>query len=112
MEKIKIIDLLNKIANGEPVKKFKYNGVTYCYTGFEKDLYRSEINEYDFDIDINSFCLNSQVEIIEEDNKIEELDNYWVMEDNYQDSIKYINRNFENMYNKINEIIDYINKEK
>lgn len=33
------------------------------------------------------------------------------MEENYQDSIKYINRNFEKMYNKINEIIDYLNKE-
>lgn len=69
---MKIIDLLNKIANGEEVpKKVRYNGIIYGYNNSNKHGLRY----CDLEDDINTtFCflitninsLNDEVEIIEE----------------------------------------------
>lgn len=105
MKTIKIIDLLNKIANGEEVpKKIKYeNDIykhidNYCYYCDETNLILSDriFAEYS--------KLNDEVEIIEEDKKIEKLE-YEEMDD-----MVGIPTNQELM-EKINEIIDYLNKE-
>ncbi len=74
--KIKVIDLLVKIANGEKVpKKIKFmNSIwEYCKNGSAQDY----INDYDkclmeF-IPINKAGLNDEVEIIEEPKKIEKI---------------------------------------
>ena len=65
MEKIKIIDLLNKIANGEEApKKIKYKDIEYEYNE------KSYIDGFDDDLFVNVYCneidLNEEVEIIEE----------------------------------------------
>lgn len=65
MEKIKIIDFLNKIANGEETpKKIKYKNIEYEYNG------KSYIDGFDDDLFVNVYCdeidLNEEVEIIEE----------------------------------------------
>ena len=71
---MKVIDLLNKIANGEEVpKKIKYeNDIyihidNYCYYCDETNLILSDrvFAEYS--------KLNDEIEIIEEDKKIEKL---------------------------------------
>lgn len=75
--KIKLIDLLVKIANGEKVpKKIKFmNSIwEYCKNGSTQDY----INDYDkclmeF-IPINKVGLNDEVEIIEEPKKIEKIE--------------------------------------
>lgn len=111
---MKIIDLLNRIANGEEVpKKIIYKGdcwnlkqkyanrLPYYSNGYDKDnLFTGEEDEY------FSESLNDEVEIIEEDKKIEKL--------------KYIETEHDNGFvgyptnavltRKINEIIDHINK--
>lgn len=61
----KIIDLLNKVANGEEApKKIKYKDIEYEYNG------KSYIDGFDDDLFINVYCneidLNEEVEIIEE----------------------------------------------
>ena len=74
--KIKVIDLLVKIANGEKVpKKIKFiNSIwEYCKDGSTQDY----INYYnkclmDF-IPINKVGLNDEIEIIEEPKKIEKI---------------------------------------
>lgn len=70
--KIKIIDLLVKIANGEEVpKKIAYNSVILEYNEESKDHYRyygKSLFEYGF-AHYNDF-LNDEVEIIEEPKKI------------------------------------------
>ena len=74
MKKIKIIDLLNKIANGEEVpKKFKYDNLI-----FEKRWGNAYFDNEGDDF-FNSLCidfsnLNDEVEIIEEDKEIESID--------------------------------------
>ena len=69
--KIKIIDLLNKIANGEEVpKKIKWLGKTYEYSHNDRFYYQNSWSMYrDFYTEGN--CLNEDVEIIEEPKKIE-----------------------------------------
>ena len=105
---MKIIDLLNKIANGEKVP----NRIKY-----EKHIYEYEEGTYDwsyyiqnngtikflltdvFNSDDNILnILNNELEIIEEPKKIEKID--------ISNGISVVNVAY-----KLNEIIDYINKE-
>lgn len=78
MNKIRIIDLLNKIAKGEEVpKKIKYCKVSFEYNISEDDYFNKK---YGFGLldKINLFKnLTEEVEIIEEEKEIEKL-NYKV----------------------------------
>lgn len=124
---MKVIDLLNKIANGKEVpleikccnKKYRYDSLFTDYeqiggfNGLFKDLL---ILKYGFDL---PKCLNDEVEIIEEDKEIEKIDIR--NEKNCKNNWKWKVYREEHSYNistpqkiiadKINEIIDYINKE-
>lgn len=108
MNKIRIIDLLNKIANGEEVpKEIMYDNQDFYWCepckiyerfGDAKDLYNLLDN------------LNDEVEIIEEEHKIpEKLSEY---ADIYADIITKWSCNEEKLKNKINEIIDYLKENK
>lgn len=103
MEKIKIIDLLNKIANKEKVpNEIIYEGKHYYNVGNEEQAYyeNSELDDCMLFLAIyNEKGLNDYVEILEEDKKIELLIK------------KNFTRNQKQIANKINEIIDYLNKE-
>ena len=100
MKTIKIIDLLNKIANGEDTpKEIKYDGYTF------KKANESYIEE-DGDNLTDHICydysnLNDEVEIIEEDKEIEKIGN-----DYYHKTQPEQNQIFQR---KINEIIDKVN---
>ena len=106
---MKVIDLLNKIANGEEPKKIKYRERIY-----EKDNPKALENGY-VCIDINGYYhwlnddveiddindLNDEIEIIEEDKKIKKLKH--AKEDD-------ILVNGKSLLDKIDEIIDIVNK--
>lgn len=113
--KIKIIDLLNMRANGEQLPlQIKYK--TIIYNLMADNTYRDNGNEEFISFwreDIN-YILNDEIEIIEEDKKIEKL------------KIKdgKITGNWENgnyycytlsspqavIVNKLNELVDEVNK--
>ena len=103
--KIKVIDLLNKIANGEKApKKIKINNVIYEYRGCmyctEKANYQ-DIEDYLFG-KWNFNILNKEVEILDEQKKIEKMEcsiESWFSPS--QADIEIIK--------KINELIDEIN---
>ena len=104
---MKIIDLLNKIANGEEVpKKIKYkNNILYYDDDYTKE-YPPTFNYYD-EKGNNSLIegwlcqyINDEVEIIEEDKKIEKLEEY-----------DFTRGEIRDLADKINEIIDKINKD-
>lgn len=112
--KIKIIDLLNKIANNEEVpKKIKYKNEIYeRYQNINtNNLYYYQVpNKCKFLIDqlSSSIDLLGKVEIIEEPKKIEKI------EKPTQDKYLYSNGKelYENdmkVYDKLNELIDEIN---
>ena len=107
--KIKIIDLLNKIANGEEVpKKILLNGIVFEYQG-DDYLYKDEdkkehwlfsasyTDKYTW---LENF-LKAEVEIIEEPKKIKKCKNY----EDFLEIDDYI----AHLKNNINELIDEIN---
>ena len=118
--KIKIIDLLNKIANNEEVpKKIKWENIIYAYSEYDKDYleYPFSNEEYKglFDMrdSILTQFLNDEVEIIEEPKKIKKIKSNG--DEFYSDYIDtWIDKNKTDAYceflmNKINELIDEIN---
>ena len=111
---MKIIDLLNKIANGEEVPK----KINFCRRNFEykKDIYDYLCTDENFD-KTEDYCLgisickwifpsmlNDEVEILEEEKKIPEKinENNAIWEEQARDIDYYFK-------NTINEIIDYLN---
>lgn len=130
---MKVIDLLNKIANGEPLpKKIMHNNIIYDwdidgYLHYEDEHYseRAFLEGYRTDM-----CLNDEVKIVEdtpkEDKKIEKLDVVLIGQcDNWLQPtietsekiraelnpyiIDVIRENTLNIQGKLNEIIDKIN---
>jgi DNA repair exonuclease SbcCD ATPase subunit len=114
---MKIIDLLNKIANGEEVKaklKFKLGDIIITYYGQDNYYHTPEYNiEYidkecithDFTLGMLIKSLNDEVEILEEEKKIPEK-----LKDIIKDGCIEAPDNFILM-DKINEIIDYYKKD-
>ena len=110
---MKVIDLLNKIANGEEVPKvIKVHNRQYKWKD-ELNIYacgKSGALCFDFFVENNK--LNEEIEIIEE-KKIEKLEEYgkW---SNEKLGIDETTSNAEELLiikQKINEIIDRLNKE-
>lgn len=95
---MKVIDLLNKVANQEEVPDYiEYEGILYKWTGL--NYYNEQNDEY---LD-NHICLEDleyPVEFVVKNKKIKKLNEL----NNESDESK-------RLRNKINEIIDYINKE-
>mgnify|MGYP006928419533 CR=1 FL=1 len=116
MKTIKIIDLLNKIANGEEVpRKIKINNVIYEYIGYmyctEKANYQ-DIEDYLFG-KWNFNILNDEVEIIEEPKKIEKLNSEPISRRQYlcdESTIDFLKADIINIVSKVNELIDEVNK--
>ena len=104
---MKIIDLLNKIANGEEIPKMiKYKSKTYSYDELERDYENyTSTNDWLFESYLITKILNDEVEIIEAPKKIEKLELESGKIDDKEFLAKYITHN---RY-KINELIDEIN---
>ena len=105
---MKVIDLLNKMANGE----YENNIIFEC----EDKVYNivGLLESYS----VNSYVLNAEIKIIEEDKKIESLymcSNFMKdgeMTSNYaEERLEDItSHNFDVIHTKINEIIDVLNR--
>ena len=119
MKTIKVIDLLNKIANGEEVPKcIMYQGHYYYNVGNEEQAYyeNTELDDNLFLYAIhNEGHLNDEVEIIEEDTpkedkKIEKLGAFNIKKfcDDYPETAQFILA----MFNKQEELIDKVNGDK
>ena len=105
---MKIIDLLNKIANGEELpKKIKWRNEIYNL--YEAESFINYKPESDGNWLLNQFLLklNDEVEIIEEPKKIEKIDILEIGK-NIKDNVK---NDFYFAY-KINEMIDRFNEVK
>ena len=120
---MKIIDLLNKIANGEGVpNKIKWEDIIYVYSEIDKDYLEYPFSDeeykglFDMRDSILTQFLNDEVKIIEddeEDNKIEKINEILRIDDlkpPYDENLKMIWKNVIIQQNKINEIIDKLNE--
>lgn len=94
---MKIIDLLNKIANGEA------SDLTTRFIFRKKEYSFYSLNHSDYCLD--RFLLNQEVEIIEEDKKIEKLERHIPQWEGELYCTKY-----NEVADKINEIIEEIEK--
>ena len=116
---MKVIDLLNKIANGEEVpKRIKYRYHIYEY----EDGYDFVCDDLELPYFAENYCndyedLNSEVEIIEEDKKIPTLKNLNLTKIDinkrgqvYGVTTKEIVADIQTLQNWINKVIDKINK--
>ena len=116
-KKIKIIELLLKIAHGEYPKRFKYNNKIYEYkrtvngTGYvteNYDWFNSDIYIDDWD------NLNEYVEILEDNTEeIEEIkeisDEYFNMLSD-EAKVKWLKSYIKEDRNKINELVKAVNQ--
>lgn len=110
---MRVIDLLNKIANGENLpKQIKYRGHVYIYYDGDGKYWNGDFNEFScfgraYNLD-NKSILNEEVEIIE-DKKIEKLDAFNIKKfyDDYPETAQFILA----MFNKQEELIDKVNGE-
>lgn len=104
---MKIIDLLNKIANGEEVpKRIQYGAAEYDYNETYKDYENNETGEFLFD-GIAPTELNYYVGI-NEDEKIIPIPDDELKDDYTQINLDF---NFKVLKEKINKIIEVINNE-
>lgn len=112
---MKIIDLLNKIANEEEVPKHIHIRDVDNYTWREEsNAYWVDTNDTQllFDIYTYDINLNDEVEIIEEDKKINKPKIKPICEqDNIEEKILKVHDNTFILLDKIYEIIDKLNKE-
>ena len=111
---MKVIDLLNKIANGESVPlKIKYDKVIWDYDKDSNDYYSDEwlFGDYLGRTTLNEFC-NDEIEIIEEPK--EELEEIELIDIHYVDDkciFKVYGQSIEETIAiKVNELIDEVNK--
>lgn len=110
MNKIRIIDLLNKIAKGEKIEA--------RHKLFRLEYYNSREFLIAYDKSISDFTLgdlirilNDEVEIIEENEKIEKIDKLDKTVARKDDMFSYYwDDNEEILVDKINELIDAVNE--
>ena len=109
---MRVIDLLNKIANGEEVPSPIYHNNLY-YDFEDGDYFNQKTRNWLFnDSDIETI-LNDKVEVIEEDKKIEKMSDFYEEQINKNGTMSEpFNKHELKIISKVNEIIDYINKEK
>ena len=114
---MKVIDLLNKIANGEEVPKEVEVGLHHFIYENDGEYYNeNDTSDLLFDFDDNyplEQCLNQSVYPItyEEDKKIEKLDRELNSDDDTLEGlVATINGTYEELAYKINEIIDVLNE--
>ena len=109
--KIKIIDLLNKIANDEEVpKKIKWQGKIYEYSSSNRFYYQNSWSMYrDFYTEGN--CLNDKIKILNEAKKDKIQKIYHCETSLTQNEVEiFITENLNQMVDKINELIDVVNE--
>ena len=109
---MKVIDILNKMANEELKDgfKFKYMGFTYIYKKWEDRIAKADEDFIGFTDDwYIEEALNDEVEVIEENKEIEELNKISYDEFKYAgDKRRFDLTNIE--YDKINELVRAVNK--
>ena len=114
---MKVIDILNKIANGtlEDGFKFKYDSDIYRYNKEKNEIRSIEYDESLVEYYKIETILNKEVEVIEENKRIEELS--WAVylelkkgHYNIENILNGIREDLKEHRDKINELVRAVNK--
>lgn len=111
-KKIKLIELLNKIANGEDLpKRIKIQEFVFELSkDYEHYYYNADV-EITHLINHNFSNLNTEIEILEDNTEeIEELSTYRTFAEYDELAKKCINMNAEQFFYKINELVKAVNE--
>lgn len=110
MKTIKIIDLLNKIANGEKTpEKIKYQNKIFTHNGFGNNNYWCEEKNVIFEESFILEDLNNEIEIIEEKKEIEKCDVLKHCVDFTKNENVLLDNQFV-LQKKIDDLIDVVNE--
>ena len=109
---MKVIDLLNKIANGEEIpESIEYDNVIYTHGDIGRDYYSYATKKWFFkNIDVS--ILNEKIEALDVDDKDIPLipdDELFTTEKNTL-TIQVIDYNFKVLKEKINQVVEELNK--
>lgn len=108
---MKVIDLLNMIANDEIVPKtIMYYDTVYEYDGENNFYYDVNGCSLYREFFVNGNCLDDEVEIMEEDKKIDKLCYQQLRGRDVVELITTLNEQLSNHGEKINELVDKVNK--
>lgn len=113
MKKIKIIDLLNKIANGEIKEGFRVKRPNGIYEYREGSNHFVNIEDAMYIYSLGDFTkLNDEVEIIEKNKKIEEIGSWYEIleQESKKTQLEEINHNFHKIFDRLEQLIDEVNK--
>ena len=104
---MKVIDLLNKIANGEEVpKKIKFEDYIYEYNIKEEDYYNEKYCDGILDSIALFSQLNDEIEILEEEKKIPRKLNYKYK--NMYGRVSQHKQSEIDIIDTLNQVIDYL----
>lgn len=111
---MKMIDLINDVANDKAPKKIRINGETLVLDNGKELCYRYEGNSavLCFDWYIETRKLNTEVEIIEEDEEIEKINSIKVptISNSREKNIENIEETLNKYWFVINKLIEAVNK--
>ena len=112
---MKIIDLLNKIANGEEVpKKIRING--WCYK-FEWQDYAGNYLDESEEIDLMSALscdkeeLNKEVEILDDEEKELPEKLHHCYKDTDNEDVEFLIKCINDLVDEYNDLLDYLEKQ-
>lgn len=111
-KEMKVIDLLNKIANGEEVPKhIRFGDINYYYNE-EYKTYEYDKNVELYKWTILGLCLNDEVEILEEEKEIPEKLDHLIGYDiqQFDDLKEYVEITTNDLFGKVNKVIDTLNQ--
>ena len=122
MKTIKIIDLFNKIVNGEEVPlKIKWDGYLWDFKKEYNDYWNEEEQEYLFFAGFDNFqdakeFLNEKVKIIEEEQEqeIEQIGSWYeiLSTESKQTQLQELNHNFNVIFDRLEQLINAVNESK
>lgn len=120
MKTIKIIDLLNKIANGEEVPKLikfkeqslEYDEECFDYCSDDKFIFADTYYLFKAVFKDGKNHLNDEVEILDEEDEFEDIESFgvhysWDYIDykNIEELKKYVNKDFQNIFDTLDKLI-------
>lgn len=108
---IKVIDLLNKIANGEIPKEIKYNNYFLSWDDVDKDYYCEHYGNlftYLFSNDQTTVVLDYEIEIIEDNDKLEDM--FEFRTGGWYFTTQQASQLIDNLTKMEKRLIDHINK--
>ena len=114
---MKIIDILNKKANGELKDgfEFKYNNSYFVYFKKVNEIQKLENGERIGNIYSLENCLNDEIETVEENKEIDEFPGEYYIElkkghYNLENILNGTRTDLKRYHDKINELVQAVNK--